>query len=170
MKYVRFVTIIFCLSFYNRWTKPKAGCFFLSAYILCFYALFYFYLLARSLLHFYLEKSFFFICPLFQETELSKAIFQTKWLRKKKMKYVVVSGGVVSGLGKGVTASSIGLILKSCGFRVTAIKIGLFFSPYYKNLVVVSFMCVITNMSPVSYVFFRQKIRFFSFLFFHFCF
>ncbi|CAA7020902.1 unnamed protein product [Microthlaspi erraticum] len=39
------------------------------------------------------------------------------------MKYVVVSGGVVSGLGKGVTASSIGLILKSCGFRVTAIKI-----------------------------------------------
>ncbi|WZZ75722.1 hypothetical protein YC2023_087092 [Brassica napus] len=42
---------------------------------------------------------------------------------EKKMKYVVVSGGVVSGLGKGVTASSIGLILKSCGFRVTAIKI-----------------------------------------------
>ncbi|GAB2282364.1 CTP synthase 1 [Dionaea muscipula] len=39
------------------------------------------------------------------------------------MKYVLVTGGVVSGLGKGVTASSIGLILKACGLRVTAIKI-----------------------------------------------
>ena len=40
------------------------------------------------------------------------------------MKYVLVSGGVVSGLGKGVTASSIGVLLKNCGFRVTSIKIG----------------------------------------------
>ena len=40
------------------------------------------------------------------------------------MKYVLVSGGVVSGLGKGVTASSIGVILKACGLRVTSIKIG----------------------------------------------
>lgn len=40
-----------------------------------------------------------------------------------KMKYVLVSGGVVSGLGKGVTASSIGLVLKACGLRVTSIKI-----------------------------------------------
>ncbi|KAF3783684.1 CTP synthase [Nymphaea thermarum] len=39
------------------------------------------------------------------------------------MKYVLVSGGVVSGLGKGVLASSIGVVLKSCGLRVTAIKI-----------------------------------------------
>ncbi|CAK8562051.1 unnamed protein product [Lathyrus sativus] len=39
------------------------------------------------------------------------------------MKYVLVTGGVVSGLGKGVTASSIGLLLKACGLRVTAIKI-----------------------------------------------
>ncbi|KAB1997909.1 hypothetical protein E1A91_D12G054300v1 [Gossypium mustelinum] len=41
----------------------------------------------------------------------------------KKMKYVLVTGGVVSGLGKGVTASSIGLLLKECGLRVTSIKI-----------------------------------------------
>lgn len=41
------------------------------------------------------------------------------------MKYVLVTGGVVSGLGKGVTASSIGLLLKACGLRVTSIKIGL---------------------------------------------
>jgi CTP synthase len=39
------------------------------------------------------------------------------------VKYVVVSGGVLSGIGKGVTASSIGVLLKSMGLRVTAIKI-----------------------------------------------
>lgn len=39
------------------------------------------------------------------------------------MKYIVVTGGVVSGLGKGITISSIGRILKSTGLRVTAIKI-----------------------------------------------
>ncbi len=39
------------------------------------------------------------------------------------MRYVVVSGGVLSGLGKGVTASSIGMLLKSLGYRVTSIKI-----------------------------------------------
>ncbi|XP_031373426.1 CTP synthase [Punica granatum] len=39
------------------------------------------------------------------------------------MKYVLVSGGVVSGLGKGVTASSIGVVLQACGLRVTSIKI-----------------------------------------------
>lgn len=42
------------------------------------------------------------------------------------MKYVLVTGGVVSGLGKGVTASSIGVVLKACGLRVTSIKIGSF--------------------------------------------
>jgi CTP synthase len=41
----------------------------------------------------------------------------------EKMKYVLVTGGVVSGLGKGVTASSIGVLLKACGHRVTHIKI-----------------------------------------------
>ena len=39
------------------------------------------------------------------------------------MKYVVVTGGVVSGLGKGVTISSVGRMLKGCGLRVTSIKI-----------------------------------------------
>lgn len=39
------------------------------------------------------------------------------------MKYVIVSGGVLSGLGKGVTASSIGVLLKSAGMKVTSIKI-----------------------------------------------
>ena len=39
------------------------------------------------------------------------------------MKYVIVSGGVVSGLGKGITISSLGRLLQGCGLRVTAIKI-----------------------------------------------
>ncbi|KAJ3902967.1 CTP synthase N-terminus-domain-containing protein [Lentinula edodes] len=38
-------------------------------------------------------------------------------------KYIVVSGGVVSGIGKGVIASSTGLLLKTLGLKVTAIKI-----------------------------------------------
>lgn len=39
------------------------------------------------------------------------------------MKYVIVSGGVISGIGKGVLASSTGLLLKTLGLRVTSIKI-----------------------------------------------
>lgn len=39
------------------------------------------------------------------------------------MKYVVVSGGVVSGLGKGISISSLGVLLKASGLRVTSIKI-----------------------------------------------
>ena len=53
------------------------------------------------------------------------------------MKYILVTGGVISGIGKGVIASSIGAILKSVGFRVTSIKIDPYinidagtFSPY----------------------------------------
>ena len=39
------------------------------------------------------------------------------------MKYIIVTGGVMSGLGKGITAASIGRILKNKGFSITAIKI-----------------------------------------------
>jgi len=38
-------------------------------------------------------------------------------------KYIFVTGGVLSGLGKGITVSSIGRILKEYGIKVTAIKI-----------------------------------------------
>src|SRR2546423_697685 len=41
----------------------------------------------------------------------------------KKIKYIFVVGGVISGVGKGVTVSSIGKILQSRGYRVTALKI-----------------------------------------------
>lgn len=53
------------------------------------------------------------------------------------MKYILVTGGVISGIGKGIIASSLGTILKSCGLHVTAIKIDPYinidagtFSPY----------------------------------------
>ncbi|KAL2217334.1 CTP synthase [Thermoascus aurantiacus ATCC 26904] len=39
------------------------------------------------------------------------------------MKYVLVSGGVISGVGKGIIASSTGLLLKTLGLKVTSIKI-----------------------------------------------
>ncbi|MCX6759845.1 MAG: CTP synthase, partial [Candidatus Nealsonbacteria bacterium] len=38
-------------------------------------------------------------------------------------KYIFVAGGVMSGIGKGVATASIGRILKSKGYAVTAIKI-----------------------------------------------
>ncbi|KAG0341061.1 CTP synthase ura7 [Podila humilis] len=38
-------------------------------------------------------------------------------------KYVLVSGGVISGIGKGIIASSTGLLLKTLGLKVTSIKI-----------------------------------------------
>lgn len=53
------------------------------------------------------------------------------------MKYILVTGGIQSGIGKGVIASSIGALLKACNLRVTAIKIDPYinidagtFSPY----------------------------------------
>jgi CTP synthase len=39
-----------------------------------------------------------------------------------KHKFIFVVGGVMSSVGKGVAAASIGTILKSKGFSVTAIK------------------------------------------------
>lgn len=39
------------------------------------------------------------------------------------MKYIFVTGGVVSGLGKGITAASLGRLLKARGIRVTMQKI-----------------------------------------------
>lgn len=39
------------------------------------------------------------------------------------MRYVLVSGGVISGVGKGIIASSTGLLLKTLGLRVSCVKI-----------------------------------------------
>lgn len=42
--------------------------------------------------------------------------------RKSKTKYIFVSGGVISGIGKGTTVASIALLLKSAGYKVAPIK------------------------------------------------
>src|SRR3989339_1121300 len=41
----------------------------------------------------------------------------------KKRKFIFVVGGVLSGVGKGVTTASLGAIFKAKGFSVTALKI-----------------------------------------------
>jgi CTP synthase len=43
--------------------------------------------------------------------------------RGDHVKYIIITGGVMSGLGKGITAASVGRILKNRGYRVTAVKI-----------------------------------------------
>ncbi len=43
--------------------------------------------------------------------------------RQKNTKYIFVTGGVVSGLGKGITAASLGRLLKDRGLKVTVIKL-----------------------------------------------
>src|SRR5881296_4684707 len=42
---------------------------------------------------------------------------------RETMKYVVVTGGVLSGLGKGISTSSIGVLLKSRGLNISPVKI-----------------------------------------------
>ncbi|OGM90790.1 CTP synthase [Candidatus Wolfebacteria bacterium RIFCSPLOWO2_01_FULL_45_19] len=44
-------------------------------------------------------------------------------MSKKSLKYIFVAGGVMSGVGKGVAAASIGKILQARGYEVTALKI-----------------------------------------------
>jgi len=53
--------------------------------------------------------------PFFQESAEAPSTEQTK--------YVVITGGTISGLGKGTTISSIGVVLRSHGIRVTALKV-----------------------------------------------
>lgn len=43
-------------------------------------------------------------------------------MSNKKCKYIFVTGGVLSGVGKGITAASIGAILKAKGYKVTVQK------------------------------------------------
>jgi CTP synthase len=47
-------------------------------------------------------------------------------LARRKVKYIFVTGGVVSSLGKGIASASIGLLLKQRGLKVTILK----FDPY----------------------------------------
>lgn len=42
--------------------------------------------------------------------------------KKHKVKFIFVSGGVISGIGKGITSASIALLLKSAGYKVAPLK------------------------------------------------
>ncbi|MBR4320529.1 MAG: CTP synthase [Oscillospiraceae bacterium] len=44
-------------------------------------------------------------------------------MEEHQTKYVFVTGGVVSGLGKGITAASLGRLLKARGYKVTIMKL-----------------------------------------------
>lgn len=62
---------------------------------------------------------FYLICGSF-------AAYRIGGFKKMPVKYIFVTGGVVSGLGKGITAASLGRLLKERGYRVTIQK----FDPY----------------------------------------
>ena len=47
----------------------------------------------------------------------------TGWLRMPRTKYIFVTGGVLSSVGKGIVTASIGLLLKARGYSVGAVKI-----------------------------------------------
>lgn len=54
---------------------------------------------------------------------------KTKVQKSKKQvttKFIFVSGGVISGIGKGITSASIGAILKAKGFSVSAVKVDMY--------------------------------------------
>lgn len=57
------------------------------------------------------------------DTSKSVKFAQTKIMTKKNTKYIFVTGGVTSSLGKGIVSASLGLLLKSRGFSVTIQKL-----------------------------------------------
>ncbi len=64
------------------------------------------------------QAGFLFLLDKVQKENL----YLTVLTKKFPQKYIFVSGGVLSGLGKGITTASIGLLLKSRGIKVTLVK------------------------------------------------
>ena len=66
-------------------------------------------------------------------------------------KYIFVTGGVVSGLGKGITAASLGRLLKNRGYKIRYKKT---FKDYVKNLIAICisvlFFIIILNLPFVK--------------------
>ena len=44
----------------------------------------------------------------------------------KHTKYIFVTGGVISGLGKGISTASIALLLKSAGYKISVLKVDMY--------------------------------------------
>ena len=95
-------------------------------------------------------------------------------MNRLMMKYILVTGGVISGIGKGVISSSIGTILKSCGIRVTSIKIDPYinidagtFSPYEHGKKFILWHCFISEIVLFCvYIPFFKVLFVFGFVFF----
>ena len=56
-------------------------------------------------------------------TSDSLTLHKPNLMSKKETKYIFVTGGVTSSLGKGIVSASLGLLLKSRGFKVTIQKL-----------------------------------------------
>lgn len=61
-----------------------------------------------------------FIC---RRSQIPLTLHKPKPMSKKNTKYIFVTGGVTSSLGKGIVSASLGLLLKSRGFSVTIQKL-----------------------------------------------
>jgi CTP synthase len=59
-----------------------------------------------------------------QKKTVKKA--QRKVQPKKNLKFIFISGGVISGIGKGITSASIAAILKSRGLTVSPVKVDMY--------------------------------------------
>ena len=66
----------------------------------------------------------------FVATPLPRSLWSGEWqgltdedARKRMTKYIFVTGGVVSSVGKGITTASLGRLLRNRGFRVTLQKL-----------------------------------------------
>lgn len=63
-----------------------------------------------------------FILILVTSTSCPKERIEVLLMVRKKPIFIFVSGGVISGLGKGITTASIALLLQAAGFKVTVMK------------------------------------------------
>lgn len=84
-----------------------------------------------------LHNSFFFLRFRLHNKSMCSRLIRSVGNNLDTMKYILVTGGVISGVGKGVIASSFGTLLNCCGIDVTSIKIDPYinidagtFSPY----------------------------------------
>ena len=67
------------------------------------------------------DLSFLSVANGMEEAQITVTVIEETIASNRKI--VVVTGGVLSGIGKGVTASSMGVLFRAMGLRVTALKI-----------------------------------------------
>lgn len=129
VKHYVFLAIYFCLNWSLRIQNEAAGQWF-NVSCLEFVE-------QWGLLFFTNAAESYKLYSMFQRYFIDNIVSLLSRNQSTTMKYILVTGGVISGIGKGIIASSVGTILKSCGLHVTAIKIDPYinidagtFSPY----------------------------------------